>query len=672
MLISALLVLPLLLAADPPGPRVVGSKEPLKPVIWGLDRPIAVAFGEKYLYVTVAGKRGEQDGGMVLALVDGKGVVVATGLAKPFGIVAIGSHLYVTDSSRIWQIAPDGKKSVYVDLARAEHPLHLGDIVGDNKGTLYVSGMDAGSGPPRWFQVLVVTPKKQVRPVFDTRKEPQVQVIPRLFAASESHLDLMDARSGAVHRLRLSDGKVTPEVIRLEKVGCIAEDHHGRRYLGNQGDLYVVPRPGEKPTLLASGFQSIVSMRLAPSGKSLLVVDFLPGVVYAVPTVKVDESPLPIEIAPAFADVKWKGWKPVDDAGKPTPFRPILLTHAGDGSNRVFVPTQQGVVHVFPNGAAAKESKVFLDLRDRVRYSDSENEEGFLGLAFHPNYRKNGELFVYYTSRKHKLTNVVSRFKVSKDDPDRADPASEEVLLELPKPFWNHNGGTIAFGPDGQLYLAVGDGGSANDPFNNAQNLGSLLGKILRIDVDRRDDGKRYGVPKDNPFVDTKGARPEVWAYGLRNVWRMAFDRTTGQLWAADVGQNLWEEINRIEKGGNYGWRPREGTAPVRQRRRRAEPRHDRPDLGVSPRRRQVDHRRPRLSRCARAGAAGVVPVRRLCLRPRLGAALRRREEARHGESSPAHRRVPGVQLRRGRARRGVPAHPDAGRERHLHLCASG
>lgn len=275
---------------------------------------------------------------------------------------------------------------------------------------------------------------------------------------------------------------------------------------------------------------------------------------------QVDESPLNVEPVIAFGNLKWAGWEP-DKDGLPYPLRPILLTHAGDGSGRIFVPQQQGIIHVF--SPTSTETKVFLDLSKKVVYIDKENEEGFLGMAFHPHYKTTGEFFVFYTTTSQPHTTVVSRFKVSKDDPNKADPESETELLRVTHPYWNHKGGTICFGPDGYLYVAIGDGGAANDPHGNAQNLQTLLGKILRIDVDHQDEGKPYAIPKDNPFIGRVAnklpiALPEIYCYGLRNVWRMSFDRLTGQLWIADVGQNIWEEINLGVKAGNYGWNLRE------------------------------------------------------------------------------------------------------------------
>jgi glucose/arabinose dehydrogenase len=149
---------------------------------------------------------------------------------------------------------------------------------------------------------------------------------------------------------------------------------------------------------------------------------------------------------------------------------------------------------------------------------------------------------------------------MSKDNPNQADPDSELIVMEIEQPYQNHNGGAIEFGPDGFLYIALGDGGDRNDPKANGQNLGSVLGKILRIDVDHPSAGKNYGIPADNPFVDVDGALPEIYAFGLRNPWRIAFDKETGLLWAGDVGQELWEEVVLVTKGGNYGWSTREGS----------------------------------------------------------------------------------------------------------------
>jgi glucose/arabinose dehydrogenase len=281
---------------------------------------------------------------------------------------------------------------------------------------------------------------------------------------------------------------------------------------------------------------------------------------------EVDEQPLKVKVVSAFPQLKWPDWLLDVDSGKPRDPRPLLLEGAGDGTNRVFVGSEYGAVVVWPNTPDADKMETFLDIRDRVQYIDQQNEEGFLGLAFHPKFKENGEFFVYYSLKptaENPHMTVVSRFHVSHDDPTRADPASEEVLLRIKQPYWNHKGGTLVFGPDGYLYIALGDGGAANDPHGNGQNLKTLLAKILRIDVDHKNAGLEYAIPKDNPFANRgKEARGEIWAYGIRNVWRMAFDRGTGELWAGDVGQDLWEEIDIIRRGGNYGWNVREANHP--------------------------------------------------------------------------------------------------------------
>lgn len=280
---------------------------------------------------------------------------------------------------------------------------------------------------------------------------------------------------------------------------------------------------------------------------------------------QVDTSPLPVEVVPAFPELKWPDFITGAEDGRHDEPRPLIVMGAGDGTNRIFVATQRGTIHVFPNDPTVKEMKTFIDLTDRIHFRvPQENEEGLLGLAFHPNFKENREFFVYYTNKyqtESERKSVISRFRVSADEPNKADPASEEVILTINQPYWNHDGGTIVFGPDGYLYVGMGDGGFRDDPHMNGQNLHSLLGKVLRIDVDHKDAGLNYAIPKDNPFVaeDPRYARGEIWAYGVRNIWRMAFDPVTGDLWAGDVGQDAWEEIDIIKKGGNYGWNLREG-----------------------------------------------------------------------------------------------------------------
>ena len=236
--------------------------------------------------------------------------------------------------------------------------------------------------------------------------------------------------------------------------------------------------------------------------------------------------------------------------------QPVDIQSPKDGTNRLFVLSQPGIVFVFDNNPKSKTKKVFLDISKKILYG---GEQGLLGMAFHPDYKSNGFFYLDYTIDNPRRT-VVSRFRVSPKDPYKADPQSEVILLEIEQPYSNHNGGQISFGPDGYLYISMGDGGSGGDPKNNGQNLKSLLGKILRIDVDKKSNGKNYSTPDDNPFqVNKIGHKQEIFAYGLRNVWRFSFDKK-GNLWAADVGQNEWEELNLVEKGKNYGWRIMEGN----------------------------------------------------------------------------------------------------------------
>lgn len=236
--------------------------------------------------------------------------------------------------------------------------------------------------------------------------------------------------------------------------------------------------------------------------------------------------------------------------------RPVAIAHAGDGSGRLFVVEKEGLVRVVKGGSLVAEP--FLDVRDLV--TDSGNEQGLLGLAFHPDYARNGRFFIAFTAAGSNA-NSLAEFRAADPAGDRADRDSGRVLLAIPDTRSNHNGGMVAFGPDGYLYLSTGDGGGAGDPDRAGQDLSTLQGKLLRIDVD---GAAPFAIPPDNPFARTSGARAEIWAYGLRNPWRFSFDRQTGDLWIADVGQNQYEEINlqRAGSGGgeNYGWSVMEGA----------------------------------------------------------------------------------------------------------------
>ena len=236
--------------------------------------------------------------------------------------------------------------------------------------------------------------------------------------------------------------------------------------------------------------------------------------------------------------------------------QPVDLQHPPDGSNRLMVVEQAGAIQVFDNHPNVMAMNLFLDISDRIV---SGGERGLLGLAFHPDYVNNGYFYVNYTKAGTGGT-VVSRFEVSAGNPDSASLDSEFIILEVEQPFSNHNGGQIVFGPDGYLYIGMGDGGSGGDPYGHGQNLATLLGALLRIDVDQPMNDANYGIPADNPFAgNTDGYREEIYAYGLRNPWRFSFDLVTGRLWLADVGQNKFEEIDIISSGQNYGWDIMEG-----------------------------------------------------------------------------------------------------------------
>lgn len=234
--------------------------------------------------------------------------------------------------------------------------------------------------------------------------------------------------------------------------------------------------------------------------------------------------------------------------------RPLGLEHAFD--ERLFVVEQKGTIQIVQDGQILPIP--FLNIEDRV--TTRGNEQGLLGLAFHPNYQTNGRFFLNYTRSDN--ATVIAEYLVDPSKPNLANPESESIILTIDQPFQNHNGGQIRFGPDGYLYIGMGDGGSRDDPQNHAQDFDTLLGAMLRIDVD---SGKPYAIPADNPFVSAPPVRDEIWAVGLRNPWRFSFDKQTGDLFIADVGQNMWEEISFQPAGSsggeNYGWKIYEGEA---------------------------------------------------------------------------------------------------------------
>ncbi len=304
--------------------------------------------------------------------------------------------------------------------------------------------------------------------------------------------------------------------------------------------------------LACTAFEPPLTPTAAPTSAALPQ----PAVATATPApTNTDESP-PTATQPAGAarlpDPAGFTWELVSaDFNQPVDIRP-----AGDGSGRLFVAEKGGLIRIWHEGRIL--ATPFLDIRDRT--DGSGYEQGLLGLAFHPRYAENGLFFINYTDKSG--DTVIARYQVSASDPNTADPASATTLLEVRQPYPNHNGGGLAFGPDGYLYIGLGDGGLANDPGERAQNPEQILGKLLRLNVD---EGALYSIPPDNPYA-SGGGRPEVWALGLRNPWRFAFDALTGDLYIADVGQSAYEEINYLPAGSppgaNFGWDFREGLQP--------------------------------------------------------------------------------------------------------------
>ncbi len=289
---------------------------------------------------------------------------------------------------------------------------------------------------------------------------------------------------------------------------------------------------------------AIVCTNSASSPDSQSVVPQSPTSTSAPTPTAVTGSPLAeMEIELAFPSISYN--------------RMVNMAYPDDGTNRLFLVLQPGRIMVFSNEQNAASASTFLDIRGQV--NDRGNEEGLLGLAFDPDYTSNGYFYVYYSASSPRRS-IISRFSVSPDDFNIADHNSERVILEVPQPFANHNGGQIVFGSDGYLYVGLGDGGSRGDPGLNGQDPSTLLDTILRIDVSSIDRDGEYTIPSDNPFVGQGGGvRGEIWAYGLRNPWRFTFDRELGDLWAADVGQNRFEEVDIIKPGRNYGWNVMEG-----------------------------------------------------------------------------------------------------------------
>ena len=542
-----------------------------KVLVRGLEGASSIALDPKgKIYVTTIGEKGKDGDGAIWAIEDEKPVPVLKGLNDPRALVVFQDRMFVCDKQGVIFVGGGGSFVMPVaplnGFPRTVHS--LSDMVADpENGTLYIC--DSGDGTGKGGAIYRLPPRGNIDLVIDTKELPGLRSPSALAMDGASHLLMADSGTGILYRIRLSDRTVERVTEGLGAPCALGWDYFGRFFVGDSSisRIAAMNHLSSKPVKTSTKFFVLTDMAVHRAEQTLLALDSKAGTITsipaAVPNSEVDHSALPLKTTVAFPDLQWKGWVE-DEQGKRPPLRPIVLTHAGDGSGKIYVATQHGVIHSFSETQA--ETDVFLDIQSKVRYRDRENEEGFLGLAFHPDFKKNGEFYVFYTPTEQGDTehfNVVSRFRTLKGDQTKGDPSSEEILLKVEHPFWNHDGGTIAFGPDGYLYIALGDGGLANDVYDNAQDPSNLLGSILRIDVNPREGGSLpYAIPKDNPFQGKSGIRPEIFAYGLRNVWRFSFDRKTNDGWIADVGQNLWEEIDILKKGANYGWNRREGRHP--------------------------------------------------------------------------------------------------------------
>ncbi|HEX5446983.1 MAG TPA: SMP-30/gluconolactonase/LRE family protein, partial [Pirellulales bacterium] len=405
------------LAAAEPKPTLLAS---------GLKNPESVAVDEQgRIYVTVIGEFDKPGDGKVVTVADGKARDFATGLDDPKGLVAVKDRLYVADGGRVWRIDSKGKAEVFADAkAFPRPPKFLNDVCADDRGTLYVS--DSGDLKGGGGAVFRITPDGKVGLVTDAAKAKALKGPNGLLADGSEHLLMLDFVSGELQRIKLSDGSMTRLVDGYAGGDGLARDEQGKFFISQwtTGQVSVLGRQSRSPTLIGK-FESAADICLDEKNHRLLVPDMKAGTLSAISLkgiaeIELNERPLPVRIERAFANLEFN--------------RPLVLTHAGDGTNRVFVASQLGKIFVFANDQDVEEAAVYLDIKDRVTYSDNENEEGFLGLAFHPRYQDNGELFVYYTTTDEPHTSVISRFRVSADDPNRADPDSEQELLRIPQP----------------------------------------------------------------------------------------------------------------------------------------------------------------------------------------------------------------------------------------------